>query len=320
MRIPLILVLSTVLTAPAALADATIQEKTQLHFGGALGSVINVFGRSATHEGVVTDVVIHKDRRNSRSGDNGEIVDLDEQKVYYLDYERHSYTVKTFEQLRKEYEDAKARSKERQKESTKSSDKNENQGPEYDVDFSVKSTGNKETINGWNTHEEIATVTVHEKGKKLEESGGFVLTTDMWMGPRIPAMREVTDFQRRFLTKVYGDALFEDMRQAAAMMATTPAFAKAMKAFNERQSRFEGTAIRTKMTFETVAGTDPSTQSQSSSPSSAIGGLLGRMKRRQKEDNGPQRSTMLDSNHEVLKASTSASADAVAIPAGFKQR
>ena len=39
-----------------------------------------------------------------------------------------------------------------------------------------------------------------------------------------------------------------------------PAFAKAMKAFNERQSRFEGTPTRTKMTFETVAGTDPSTQ------------------------------------------------------------
>jgi hypothetical protein len=139
------------------------------------------------------------------------------------------------------------------------------------------------------------------------------------MGPRVPAMRELADFERRFLTKVYGDALFEDMRQMAAMMATTPAFGKAMKAFNDRQSKFEGTPIRTKMTFETVAGTDPSTQQpQSSSPSSAIGGLLGRMKRRKDDQSGPARSTMLDSNHELLKASTSASADAVAIPAGFK--
>ena len=315
MRTFQILLVSAVLSAPAALADATIQQKTQLHFGGALGSVINVFGRKATHEGIVTDVTIHKNRKSSRSGDTGEIVDLDEQKVYYVDYEEKTYTVKTFAELRKEYEDAKARAKERQQETSKKTEKNE--GPEYEVDFSLKSTGNKETINGWSTHEEIATVTVHEKGKKLEESGGFVLTSDMWMGPRVPAMRELADFERRFIQKVYGDALMGDVKQMAAMMAATPAFAKAMKAFNDKQSRFDGTAIRTKMTFETVAGTDPSTQ-QSSSASSGLGGLLGRMKRRKNDESGSSRGTMLDSNHELLKASTSASASAVAIPAGFK--
>jgi hypothetical protein len=316
MRIPFILLVSALLAAPA-LADATVQQKTQLHFGGALGSVINVFGRKATHEGIVTDVTIHKNRKLNRSGDTGEIVDLDQQKVYYVDYEERTYTVKTFAELRKEYEDAKARAKERAKETSKSTEKNE--GPEYEVDFSLKSTGNKETINGWNTHEEIATVTVHEKGKKLEESGGFVLTSDMWMGPRIPAMRELADFERRFLQKVYGDAFLGDVKQMAALMAATPAFAKAMKAFNDKQSKFDGTAIRTKMTFETVAGTDPSTQSQSSSPSSALGGLFGRMKRRKNDESGSSRGTMFDSNHELLKASTGASADAVAIPAGFKQ-
>jgi len=321
MRTLLALVIATLVSAPAALADASIQQKSQFHFGGALGGVINVFGRSATHEGVVTDVVIHKNRKSSRSGDTGEIVDLDEQKIYYVDYGRQTYKVKTFDELRKEYEDAKARAKEREQQTSKNAEKNE--GPEYQVDFALKSTGNKETINGWNTHEEIATVTVHEKGKKLEESGGFVLTSDMWMGPRVPAMRELAEFERRFLQKVYGDALIGDMRQMAAMLATTPAFAKAMKAFNDKQSKFEGTAIRTKMTFETVAGTDPdsSTQSQSSSPAGALGGLLGRMKqRRQSDQNGPARGTLLDSNHELLKASTSASADAVAIPAGFKLR
>jgi len=317
MRLSIILTVSAILAAPAALADATIQQKTQLHFGGALGSVINVFGRKATHEGIVTDVTIHKNRKSSRSGDSGEIVDLDQQKIYYIDYEDKTYTVKTFDELRKEYEDAKARAKERGEKTSKSSEKNE--APEYEVDFSLKSTGTKETINGWNTHEEIATVTVHEKGKKLEESGGFVLTSDMWMGPRVPAMRELADFERRFIQKVYGDALLGDVKQMAALMAATPAFAKAMKAFNDKQSKFEGTAIRTKMTFETVAGTDPSTQSQSSSsPATALGGLLGRMKRRKNDESGPSRSTMLDSNHELLKASTSASAESVAIPAGFK--
>jgi len=299
-------------------ADATIQQKTQMRFGGAVGSIINVFGRSATHEGVVSETVVHKNRKSMRSGDTGEIVDLDEEKIYYLDYGRQTYKVVTFDELRKQYEEAKARAK-REAPSAKKEEKSE--GPEMEVEFSMKSTGNKETINGWDTREEIATVTVHEKGKKLEESGGFVLTSDMWIGPRVPAMRELTEFERKFVQKLYGNALYADMQQAAAMMATTPAFAKAMKKFSEKKSSFDGTPIRTRMTFESVAGTNPNSEQQQASPSSALGGLIGRMKqRRQGGESGPARSTMLDSNSELLKASTSASADAVAIPAGFKQR
>jgi len=318
MRTLITLAIAALMAAPA-FADATLQEKTQLHFGGPLGSVINVFGRSATHEGTISDVAVHGNRKSTRSGDSGQIVDLDEQKVYSLDYSRQIYKVTTFDELRKQYEDAKARAKEQQAKRGTSNDKNE--GPEMEVEFSIKSTGNKETINGWNTHEEVATVTVHEKGKKLEESGGFVLTSDMWIGPRIGAMRELAEFERKFIQKVYGDALIGDMQQMAAFMATTPAFAKAMKTFNQKQANLEGTPVRTKMTFESVAGAngDTTAQSQPSSPASAIGGLLGRMKRKRGEDEGgAARSTLLDSNHELLKASTSASADAVALPAGFK--
>jgi hypothetical protein len=298
-------------------ADATIQQKTQMRFGGAVGSIINVFGRSATHEGVVSETVVHKNRKSMRSGDTGEIVDLGEEKIYYLDYGRQTYKVVTFDELRRQYEEAKARAK---REAPSASKEEKSEGPEMEVEFSMKSTGNKETINGWETREEIASVTVHEKGKKLEESGGFVLTSDMWIGPRVPAMRELTEFERKFVQKLYGNALYADMQQAAAMLAATPAFAKAMKKFSEKKSSFDGTPIRTKMTFESVAGTNPNTDQQQA-PTSALGGLIGRMKqRRQGEQSGPARSTMLDSNSELLKASTSASADAVAMPAGFKQR
>ena len=38
------------------------------------------------------------------------------------------------------------------------------------------------------------TVTVREKGKTLEEGGGMVMTTDMWLGPEIPQMKEFAEF------------------------------------------------------------------------------------------------------------------------------
>lgn len=318
------------LSAAVALADGTVQQKTQVKLGGAVGAIANVFGGRATHEGLESSIAIKGNRKATRTGGRGEIVDLGEEKVYRVDYDEKTYKVVTFDELRKQFEEQRARA---ERNSDKSS-KEKNEGPEYEVDFDVKETGKKETINGFNTRQTIATVTVHEKGKTLEQSGGFVLTSDMWMGPKIAAMAEMASFDRKYFTKVYGSSITSaDMTSAAALLATTPAFAKAMKVFAEKRSAFEGTPIRTNLTFETVAGPAGSNESASSSsdssPGSAasavIGGLMNRMKKRQAERNaenaktsGPERSSLFTSTSEILSASSSASAEAVSL-AGFKK-
>lgn len=318
------------LSAAVALADGTVQQKTQVKLGGAVGAIANVFGGRATHEGLESSVAIKGNRKATRTGGRGEIVDLNEEKVYRVDYDEKTYKVVTFDELRKQFEEQRARAAERADKSSKE----KNEGPEYDVDFDVKETGKRETINGFNTHQTIATVTVHEKGKTLDQSGGFVLTSDMWLGPKIPAMAEIASFDRKYFTKVYGSMITSaDMTSAAALVATTPAFAKAMKVFAEKRGAFEGTPIRTNLTFETVAGPAGSNESASSSsdssPGSAasavIGGLMNRMKKRQAEknadaakSNGPERSSLFSSTNEILSASSSASADTVSL-AGFKK-
>lgn len=303
------LALVAVLTASSTFADATLQQKSRVHFGGAMGRVINAFGRGATHEGLTTETVVHGNRKLDRIGDSGEIVDLNEEKIYHLDYGRKSYSVMTFDELRKQYEDSKQRLEKRESGKSETSE-----GPEYEVEITTKSPGNRQDINGWNAHQEIVIVTVHEKGKKLEQAGGFVLTADMWMGPHLAAMRELTDFELRFMRKVYGEAFATDMRQMAAMLATTPAFGKAMKVFADKRSHFEGTPIRTNLTFESVSGTEEQPQQESA----GLGGLMSRMHRRREGE--VQRSTLFESQSEVLKATGSASAADVAIPAGFTQR
>ena len=65
------------------------------------------------------------------------------------------------------------------------------------MDFSVKETGQKDDA-GYNAKEVVMTVTVREKGKALEESGGIVMTSNSWMGPRIPAMKELAEFDMRY--------------------------------------------------------------------------------------------------------------------------
>jgi hypothetical protein len=320
------------LTATVCLADANVQQKNQVHFGGLLGGVMNVFARDAG-EGITSSSIVKGDRKLTRTGNAGQIIDLAEEKVYRLDFDRKTYSVKTFADLRREYQDQQERARKSSERQTRSA-KDQGAGPEYEVDFDIKATGKKETINGWNTHQEIVTVSVHEKGKKIDESGGFVLTSDMWMGPKIAAYRELADFDRRFIEKVYGSDFSAAAGQMAAAMAMSPAFGKAMKAFNEKQSDFEGTPIRTKMTFETVAGANQDqkkqqTESDSSTPSSApdavIGSLFNKMKQQRKQQEAesgqsPNRSTLFDSNSELIQATTTASASDVAVPSDFRQR
>jgi hypothetical protein len=306
-----------------ALADATVEQHTEFHLTGALGTMVNVFGGRAAREGVTSSTAIRGDRKSTITGSSGTIVDLKEEKVYTLDYERKTYKVETFDEIRKRMEEAKERAA---KHKSDDAGKSKPEGPEYEVDFTMKSTGQKQKINGWDTHEEVVTVTVREKGKKLEESGGAVLTADMWMGPKIAAMKELGDFEVRYFKKLYG-GMFSvgDAQQMAMMLAASPAFGKAMKAFGEKRGSLEGTAIRTEMKLETVA--DPRAKSDDDSSSSAggvMGGLLGKMKKRRSDDEPSAgaggRSTFFTSTTEVLKATGTAAPSDVAMPAGFKLR
>ena len=71
-------VLAAVLIAPAVVvrADVKTTEKTQVEFGGMLGRVVNMFGGKAAREGVETSVAIKGDRKMSRTGETGQIIDF----------------------------------------------------------------------------------------------------------------------------------------------------------------------------------------------------------------------------------------------------
>ena len=310
------------LVAAVCMADANVEQMTQFHMGGALGGLVNAFGGKATHEGLASTTWVKGNRKATAIGSDEELVDLDAEKVYHLDLGRKTYRVVTFDELRRQFEDAKKRGA---KDEKGAADKKE--GPEYEVEVSVKDTGMKQTINGYNTHEVVTTVTVHEKGKSLEKAGGGVFTADMWIGPRIREMKEIGDFDRRYFQKLYGKEFSgADMQQLAVLMATNPAFGKAMKAFGEKRSSFDGTPIRTVLTFEGVTGSEQKAEGDSDSgtpmsPGAAIGGLFKRAAQRRQQNSGEaQRSKVFDSTIELMKASAAVAPADVAIPPGFTEK
>ena len=94
-------------------ADMKSKQKTQVKFEGMLGKMMGMFGGKAAKDGLVSTVAISGDRMMTVNDQTGELVDLAEEKVYSIDFKGKSYKVKTFAELRKEWEEAQAEMKKR---------------------------------------------------------------------------------------------------------------------------------------------------------------------------------------------------------------
>src|SRR5579872_4924212 len=337
-----------VLSAGLLQADVKTQEKSQVQFPGMLGRMMNLFGGKAVREGVTDTVAVKGNRKLTINDMTGRIIDLDEEKVYDLDIKSKSYKVMTFDDLRRQMEQAEQRAKAEQQKSQPAAPKSEPADPnakQMQVDFAVKETGEKKNINGFDCREVVMTITVRERDKTLEQSGGMVMTTHQWLTPRIAAMKEIADFDRRYQEKLNGPsfAIMPSPDQMAAAAAMYPMLTQAIGKFNVENVNMDGTAIQTVMTTESVASAEQLKQQQqeqqqntAKSDSSttnvptSIGGLIGGLGRRavrnktqekQEEQNStPGRATIMTMNHEVIKVATDVSAADVAIPAGFKQK
>ena len=306
--------LLTLSVAPAA-ADVKTRDKGQVKFEGMLGTMMRMFGGKALAEGIVSTNAVKGNRKATLNDTTGRIVDLDEQKVYDLDMKKKSYTVTTFEQLRQKLREAQERAaKDAPKEPGEPAKPSGDQ-KELEFDFDVKETGQTRSIAGYDTKEVIMTVTVREKGKTLEESGGLVLTADTWLGPEIPAMRELAEFEMKYWKAVAPETALVSAEQMAAAAAIYPMIKPAMDRLSKEKGSLKGTPLATMMTFDAVKS---KAQIEEQSKSSASGGLSGMLARKiAKKDDRP-RATIFTLNSETLEVATTAEAADVAIPAGFK--
>jgi len=321
-----------VLSASALHADVRSDEKSRVEFAGMLGRMVNLFGGKAAREGVLSTVAVKGDRKAVLGDANGQIIDLNEEKIYSLDLKKKTYTVVTFAELRRQMEEARKKAEEEAKkapEAEKPAERDPNQ-KEVEVDFDVKDTGEKKAINGFDTHQVIMTITVREKGKTLDQSGGLVLTSDMWLAPKIAAMQEVAAFDLKYAQKLYGPMVSGvSASQMAAALATYPMLKDAMEKMRTEGAKLEGTAIQTTVTTEAVKSAEQLAQESKTaaeSKPSGGGGLSGRLGGMIAKKIGPKtddaakpRATFMTMNTEVLKIATTVAAEDVAVPAGFKE-
>ncbi len=317
-------------------ADVRTDQRVRFQLGGAIGKLVNMFGGKGAREGVTSMVAVKGNRKATMSDATGQIIDLTEEKIYDLDIKKKTYTVTTFAELRKQMEEArrdaeKGAREERRDEPSKPAEKDPN-AKEYEIDFDMKNTGVSKAINGFNTTQTVVTITVREKGKTLNDSGGMVMTTDLWNAPNAPSTRDLAEFDMKYAQKLYGPMVVGASAQDMAMaMAMYPQIKPALDKMRAEGTKVEGTAILTDVKMEAVP---PGTANQTAAaPAPAeparkgFGGMLGGLKKmaEQADKNSnsnakPERAIIMTTSVEMLKLTTAVDAAAVAIPAGFTEK
>ena len=187
----------------------------------------------------------------------------------------------------------------------------------------MKETGQKKQLAGYDTREVVMTITVREKGKTLEESGGVVMTADSWLGPKIAALNEVADFDMRYWKQLQGpEAMGMSAEQMATVIAMFPAVKQAMDRFQKEGPKLQGTPLAVTTKVEGVKSKEQAAAQQEDTGKSP-GGLAGRFMRKvaKKDDSeSASRATIFTSEHEVQEVQTSVGAADLAIPEGFKEK
>lgn len=320
--------------ATAVQADVKTEQKNQFQFGGVFGKMVNLFGGKSAREGVVSTVAVKGDRKMTVTGDNAELIDLREEKIYHVDLKGKSYEVETFDEIRRRMQEAQKRAEEDVQKAEGKTEKRDPDAKEVEVDFDVKETGQRKTINGFETRQVVATITVREKGRTLEQSGGLVTTSDMWMAPRMASMKEVSDFDLRYFEKLNGPMMAGAAEQLAAALAMYPGLKTALERLQKENARAEGTPILVTVTIDAVKSPEQMQQREKSGQSEApksLGGMFGGLGKKiggkKEEETKPasgdkpkNRAMVMTTNHEVLKISSEVAATDISIPAGFKEK
>jgi hypothetical protein len=299
--------------AAALRADVKTREKMTFKVEGFLGRFV-----STPKDGVTSTVAVKGNRMARLNDSTGQIIDLTEEKIYDLDIKKKEYKVTTFAEMKQRLAEARA-NMEKQARDMPQQEKNELEqaGKQLEFTVDVRETGQRKTIAGHDTREVVLAIIGHEKDKTVEESGGFIMTNTMWLGPRVAAMDEIGAFHMRYFQAVYGEAFAMDPQQTAGLAAMFPSFGKMAQQMQDEGRKLEGTPLQSSTTFESVkSAAEMSAASQGRSGGGGIGGMLARRMR------GPvqQKSLVMTTTNEYLSIEPAASDADVAIPANFKAK
>jgi hypothetical protein len=310
------------IVAPAVHADVRTRERTVVKFEGFLGGVMNRAMGGA--DGITSTVALKGNRMARLSDTSGQIVDLDEGRVYSLDMRRKEYTVMTFEQMRQQMAQAREQlAKQSQQMTPEQKQALDQAAAEMQYDVDVRETGQRRPVAGHDAREVVLTIAMHQQGKTVEESGGIVLTSSIWLAPRVPEMDEMREFTIRMYKAMFASEFSGiDAQQLNALGVMLPGIGQLSERMAVEARTLQGTPLSSTMTFETVrsAAQIQAASANEPPPSGGIGGALAARLMRGRGGPPQQRTVTATISNDTLSIAPAAGDADVAMPPGFKEK
>jgi hypothetical protein len=256
-------------------ADASYQETTQVTGGSMVDSLKSVSFLSKSMSNafapMTTTTMVHGNQKAVVGKDYTEITDLDRETITHIDTLHKTYSVVTFDQMRQAFANM-PKQMEQAQEQAKEAQAQQPQQPKSDLktsfDVSAKNTGVTKEVNGLTAQEQVVTMQMHITDPKAPpaeavNSVTYVITTDAWIAPDPPEVKEVQDFDLRMGQKLMAgvdmSAWKAQMGQNAGMaqlFGGQPGSAEAMAQMAKELSKLKGTRVM-EVTRMGASGTGP---------------------------------------------------------------
>jgi hypothetical protein len=247
-------------------ADASYQETSQITGGSMMAPLKSISFLSKSMRDafapITTTTMIHGNQKAVVGKDSIEIIDLDKETVTRIDNVHKTYTVMTFAQMRQAFEQM---PKQMQQAQDQAKQEPQAQQPKSDVktsfDVSVKNTGVTKQVNGFTAQEQIVTLQMHATDPNAPPTDAansvtYTVTTDAWITPDPPEVKEIQDYDKRYAQKLMEgvdlSAFKAQMTQMqnssqnpglSQMFAGKPGSADAMAEMGKEMAKLQGTRV-----------------------------------------------------------------------------
>jgi hypothetical protein len=171
--------------------DFSYHEETRIT-GGAMAGMMRFAGKfnKRANEPVETDIFVKGNKMARISRYNGEIIDLDAKTITQIDFQKKTYSVMTFEQMR-QMMDQMAQSMKKQKQNPQE----QNVQMKFKVDS--KETGQRKTIAGMDAKEVLVTVEMDAQDQQGGQQAAMNLMSHVWLTAPASGYEQVRDFEKR---------------------------------------------------------------------------------------------------------------------------
>jgi len=245
-------------------ADASYQETSQITGGTMVDQLksISFLGKTMNNLFAPTNTLtmVHGNQKAVVSKDSTEITDLDKETITRIDTAHKTYTVTTFAQMRQAIANMPKQMEQAQAQMKQAQAQQQAQQPKTDLkmsfDVSAKNTGVTKEINGLTAQEQVVTMQMHVTDPNAPPTEAvntmtYVVTTDAWIAPDPPEVKEIQDFDMRMGQKLMAGVDLAALRAQmtsqnpgmAQLFGGKPGSAEAMSQMQKEMAKLKGTRV-----------------------------------------------------------------------------